>query len=185
MIFVCLMMRRPPRSTQSRSSAASDVYKRQDAGSSEGDHTRMCVLRVWARARVPPVFVGFLGRASQGAACRMLPIGCCSCTCFLPGRKLPARTRRYRSVSGCRMLPPDHAANTRLRLLFCGENWRALPRDSCAETPRLFVTIRAPARCPRPAMQQLQLHPVPRAEPCRSRSAARRARPLPDLRGPS
>src|SRR5680860_714610 len=31
------MIRRPPRSTQSRSSAASDVYKRQDQG--EGDHT--------------------------------------------------------------------------------------------------------------------------------------------------
>ena len=27
--FFCLMRRRPPRSTQSRSSAASDVYKRQ------------------------------------------------------------------------------------------------------------------------------------------------------------
>ena len=32
--FFCLMIRRPPRSTQSRSSAASDVYKRQgQAGS--------------------------------------------------------------------------------------------------------------------------------------------------------
>ena len=29
-LFFCLMIRRPPRSTQSRSSAASDVYKRQD-----------------------------------------------------------------------------------------------------------------------------------------------------------
>ena len=29
--FFFLMIRRPPRSTQSRSSAASDVYKRQDA----------------------------------------------------------------------------------------------------------------------------------------------------------
>ena len=31
-IFFFLMIRRPPRSTQSRSSAASDVYKRQDMG---------------------------------------------------------------------------------------------------------------------------------------------------------
>src|SRR5680860_1528828 len=30
------MIRRPPRSTQSRSSAASDVYKRQGAGQSSG-----------------------------------------------------------------------------------------------------------------------------------------------------
>ena len=30
--FFFLMIRRPPRSTQSRSSAASDVYKRQDMG---------------------------------------------------------------------------------------------------------------------------------------------------------
>ena len=30
MIFFFLMIRRPPRSTQSRSSAASDVYKRQE-----------------------------------------------------------------------------------------------------------------------------------------------------------
>ena len=30
MIVFFLMIRRPPRSTQSRSSAASDVYKRQD-----------------------------------------------------------------------------------------------------------------------------------------------------------
>ena len=30
--FFFLMIRRPPRSTQSRSSAASDVYKRQDYG---------------------------------------------------------------------------------------------------------------------------------------------------------
>ena len=29
-IVLFLMIRRPPRSTQSRSSAASDVYKRQD-----------------------------------------------------------------------------------------------------------------------------------------------------------
>ena len=29
LFFFCLMIRRPPRSTQSRSSAASDVYKRQ------------------------------------------------------------------------------------------------------------------------------------------------------------
>ena len=29
-VFFFLMIRRPPRSTQSRSSAASDVYKRQD-----------------------------------------------------------------------------------------------------------------------------------------------------------
>ena len=29
-VFLFLMIRRPPRSTQSRSSAASDVYKRQD-----------------------------------------------------------------------------------------------------------------------------------------------------------
>ena len=29
MVFFFLMIRRPPRSTQSRSSAASDVYKRQ------------------------------------------------------------------------------------------------------------------------------------------------------------
>ncbi len=31
-LFFFLMIRRPPRSTQSRSSAASDVYKRQVAG---------------------------------------------------------------------------------------------------------------------------------------------------------
>ena len=31
-VFFCLMIRRPPRSTQSRSSAASDVYKRQIEG---------------------------------------------------------------------------------------------------------------------------------------------------------
>ena len=30
--FFFLMIRRPPRSTQSRSSAASDVYKRQQLG---------------------------------------------------------------------------------------------------------------------------------------------------------
>src|SRR5450756_2261873 len=32
------MIMRPPRSTQSRSSAASDVYKRQGRGSALGDH---------------------------------------------------------------------------------------------------------------------------------------------------
>ena len=31
-VFFFLMIRRPPRSTQSRSSAASDVYKRQGMG---------------------------------------------------------------------------------------------------------------------------------------------------------
>src|SRR5450756_744341 len=32
------MIRRPPRSTQSRSSAASDVYKRQDLGQAPAEH---------------------------------------------------------------------------------------------------------------------------------------------------
>src|SRR5665809_125655 len=36
------MIRRPPRSTQSRSSAASDVYKRQKAG---------CIARLWLNQR--------------------------------------------------------------------------------------------------------------------------------------
>src|SRR5450756_583534 len=36
------MIRRPPRSTQSRSSAASDVYKRQLLGPSESRNVRKC-----------------------------------------------------------------------------------------------------------------------------------------------
>ena len=36
-VFFFLMIRRPPRSTQSRSSAASDVYKRQDLTNSAGE----------------------------------------------------------------------------------------------------------------------------------------------------
>ena len=35
-IFFCLMIRRPPRSTQGRSSAASDVYKRQKVENTNG-----------------------------------------------------------------------------------------------------------------------------------------------------
>ena len=38
--FFFLMIRRPPRSTQSRSSAASDVYKRQEQGLIYGEGER-------------------------------------------------------------------------------------------------------------------------------------------------
>ena len=41
-----LMIRRPPRSTQSRSSAASDVYKRQDGGVELDSGQEKCVFVV-------------------------------------------------------------------------------------------------------------------------------------------
>ena len=40
-VFFFLMIRRPPRSTQSRSSAASDVYKRQVQGNVEAGASRL------------------------------------------------------------------------------------------------------------------------------------------------
>ena len=57
-----LMIRRPPRSTQSRSSAASDVYKRQMHGS----RLKPCVLRIEGyrhpadNSRFPPEFEAML-----------------------------------------------------------------------------------------------------------------------------
>eukprot|EP00657_Telonema_sp_P-1_P010013 TRINITY_DN4306_c0_g2_i2.p1 TRINITY_DN4306_c0_g2~~TRINITY_DN4306_c0_g2_i2.p1 ORF type:complete len:161 (+),score=25.04 TRINITY_DN4306_c0_g2_i2:64-546(+) len=42
------MIRRPPRSTQSRSSAASDVYKRQDAGMRSSTCTKWCDRKITA-----------------------------------------------------------------------------------------------------------------------------------------
>lgn len=60
----------------------------------------MCVLRVWARARVPAVFVGFLGRASQGAACRMLQLHV-----LFTWTKTPCQDAPLSVGSGCRMLP--------------------------------------------------------------------------------
>src|SRR5680860_1056639 len=48
------MIRRPPRSTQSRSSAASDVYKRQEAGGEIGrfDRDRQAPLETIAQPRL-------------------------------------------------------------------------------------------------------------------------------------
>src|SRR5680860_1909535 len=45
------MIRRPPRSTQSRSSAASDVYKRQEAFSSEVEVTGVILTKLDGDAR--------------------------------------------------------------------------------------------------------------------------------------
>src|SRR5680860_1860040 len=53
MFFCFLMIRRPPRSTQSRSSAASDVYKRQ------------VLDRVDLVVRVPALEVAMLDRVDQ------------------------------------------------------------------------------------------------------------------------
>ena len=62
---VFLMIRRPPRSTQSRSSAAADVYKRQRQGGS-GSFRR--AARRWRGGLVPPAVGGaVLGPLVAGA----------------------------------------------------------------------------------------------------------------------
>ena len=48
------MIRRPPRSTQSRSSAASDVYKRQSEGNSLGIDEKMELLEELVDADIDP-----------------------------------------------------------------------------------------------------------------------------------
>ena len=57
------MMRRPPRSTQSRSSAASDVYKRQ-----EGISIKEAMLRLPARERLILKLRFFEGRTQMEVA---------------------------------------------------------------------------------------------------------------------
>ena len=56
-----LMIRRPPRSTQSRSSAASDVYKRQ-------------VLKAWPLSELMDRDTTFLGRAAGSDTWRVYRI---------------------------------------------------------------------------------------------------------------
>eukprot|EP00657_Telonema_sp_P-1_P002090 TRINITY_DN14_c0_g1_i4.p1 TRINITY_DN14_c0_g1~~TRINITY_DN14_c0_g1_i4.p1 ORF type:complete len:119 (-),score=46.20 TRINITY_DN14_c0_g1_i4:81-437(-) len=59
MFFFFLMIRRPPRSTQSRSSAASDVYKRQVSTQSTGPLTAQdrCGRRIAAAHKIAGGFV--------------------------------------------------------------------------------------------------------------------------------
>src|SRR5678809_1508718 len=52
--FFFLMIRRPPRSTLDRSSAASDVYKRQAAVAGQS------VVKLYAAAMIPGFFLAFL-----------------------------------------------------------------------------------------------------------------------------
>ena len=52
------MIRRPPRSTQSRSSAASDVYKRQNIDSRYSvDEIKKAVTRAWEGGRNGKVLI--------------------------------------------------------------------------------------------------------------------------------
>src|SRR5450756_728129 len=85
------MIRRPPRSTQSRSSAASDVYKRQlDPGMAFGTGlhptTRLCLAALETLAEE-----GLLarGRARNGAA-RVIDVGCGSGILAIAAGKLGA-----------------------------------------------------------------------------------------------
>src|SRR5680860_1348751 len=59
------MIRRPPRSTQSRSSAASDVYKRQGSGRASGSHP----VRITGGG-IPARGCGGDGRGGGPGACR-------------------------------------------------------------------------------------------------------------------
>src|SRR5659263_101608 len=69
------MIRRPPRSTQSRSSAASDVYKRQDfAGVSRMQYPpAVRIIRTMCAGRVHPKFI--LQAFARGAG-QVLVSGC-------------------------------------------------------------------------------------------------------------
>src|SRR5450756_2999454 len=58
------MIRRPPRSTQSRSSAASDVYKRQDLSLSEADVLRRTMTEHTPKAELARFERLFLERAA-------------------------------------------------------------------------------------------------------------------------
>src|SRR5450756_3173955 len=79
------MTRRPPRSTQSRSSAASDVYKRQQNGS-------LTVAHAWKPER------GFLKSRWEGysEAILLYVLGLGSPTHALPETSYKAWTRTYR-----------------------------------------------------------------------------------------
>ena len=59
-LFFFLMERRPPRSTQSRSSAASDVYKRQLLGWSNGGVLALAVARLLEQGGDSVAFLGLL-----------------------------------------------------------------------------------------------------------------------------
>ena len=79
-IFFFLMIRRPPRSTQSRSSAASDVYKRQlcdrchvGRGQS-GAHRYPQWISEWSAAHVPHRSGQDQQEWGSGAEVRRLPI---------------------------------------------------------------------------------------------------------------
>ena len=70
-LFFFLMIRRPPRSTLDRSSAASDVYKRQGDGSFDfpGFDLSQCLFALAAGHGFDALFGDFAGRLGQSGNC--------------------------------------------------------------------------------------------------------------------